>query len=253
MDGYKYIFDDAENEYKKVGDKLDNFRFSRNIYGFCINGCEIDNQALNYAKSINNDLCNRFLDQPKGIIGYKGHENEYTKIDDLDSKHILQLTYLFDKIGLSLNNIVEIGGGFGNMYRLCNNIVKYNSWDIIDLPHMLKLQKYYLIHETKDISNINFINCYDIICYKNKIELLIGIHSISEFSWDIFLNYFNNVILKSKYFYLGYNKNCPSPELIQYKLNHILNNGFNKVDSFDYTEHPCGANVSYTLFINKSF
>jgi hypothetical protein len=81
--------------------------------------------------------------------------------------------------------------------------------------------------------------------------LVIGTHSVSEFSWDIFINYFNNVILKSKHFYMGYNKNCPDPTLIKNKLIYILNNGFTILKKFDYTEIPYGANVSYTLFINN--
>ena len=50
---------------------------------------------------------------------------------------------------------------------------------------------------------------------------------------------------------MGYNKNCPSPALINNKLMYILNNGFTVVKKFDYTEIPHGANVSYTLFINR--
>lgn len=251
MEGYKQIFDNAEIEYsKKTISQLERFRYSSNIYGFCINQGLQDQQSLDYARDINIDLFNTFVSQPKGIIGYKGHENEYTKIDDLDSKHILILTFLFNNFDTSFNKIVEIGGGFGNMYRLCNNIINFNSWDIIDLPHILELQKFYLENEIKDISKINFINAHNNINYNDKIDLVIGTHSLSEFSWEIFINYFNNIILNSKYFYIGYNKNCPNPALINKKIQHILNNGFKIIKNFDYTEIPHGANVSYTLFLN---
>jgi len=252
MEGYKYIFDDAENKYKITGSKFDDFRYARDIYGFCINEGDIDNQSLSYADTVNKNLCNLFLQQPKSLIGYKGHENEYVKIDDLDSKHIFFLTYLFDGTDLSFNRIVEIGGGFGNMCRLSNNIVKYDNWDIVDLPHMLELQKFYLENEIKDISKISFINAHESIFYKNTIDLVIGTHSVSEFSWDIFLNYFNCIISKSTYFYMGYNKYCPDPILISNKVDYILNNGFKIIKSFDYTEIPHGANVSYTLFKNSN-
>jgi len=250
QNGFLKIFEDAENIYKNTGPKFEDFRFSTNIYGFCINGGYIDNQAMSYAKIINAELCQKFVDQPKSLVGYKGHEDEYTKHDDLDSKHILMLTYLFNDNNTEFNRIVEIGGGFGNMYRLCNNIVKYNNWDIVDLPHMLELQKFYLEHEIADISKINFIDAHQKVSY-NNIDLVIGTHSVSEFSWEIFLDYFRNVISKSKFFYMGYNKNCPSPVLINNKLMYILNNGFTVVKNFDYTEIPHGANVSYTLFINR--
>lgn len=252
MEGYKYIFNDAENKYLITGAKLSNFRNSRDIYGFCINAGSTDNQALNYAREINNDLYNKFINQPKGYFGYDGHEDEYIKIDDLDSKHILMLTYLFDNNSLSFNKIVEIGGGFGNMCRLCKNIINFNSWDIIDIPHMLELQKYYLENEIYDVSNINFINAHSDIKYRDVIDLVIGTHSVSEFDLETFFNYFRNVILKSKYFYMGYNKECPNPGLINKKIDFILNNGFARIKNFDYTEFPHGAKVSYTLFINNN-
>ena len=136
------------------------------------------------------------------------------------------------------------------MRRLCNNIISYETWDIVDIPHMLELQKYYLKNEIGDISKINFIDAHLNKKYEyNEIDLVIGTHSVSEFSWYIFINYFNNVISKSKYFYFGFNKNCPSPELINMKLRYILNNGFILEDKFEYTE-PLGANVSYCLYKN---
>ena len=254
MDGFKNIFDGAENKYSNVGPSLENFRCTRDIYGFCVNEGNTDEQALNYARNINNNLCNSFLNQPKGLFGYKGHENKYIKIDDLDSKHILMLTILLDNNTTNYSKVVEIGGGFGNMCRLSNNIISYDSWDIIDLPHMLELQSYYLKNEIEDISKINFIDAHSNKNYTNNtVDLVIGTHSVSEFSWDIFINYFNNVISKSKYFYYGYNKHCPNPELINMKLNYILNNGFTFIKGFDYTEIPHGANVSYTLLINNKF
>jgi hypothetical protein len=252
MEGYKYIFDDAENKYSKVGPNLENFRFTRDIYGFCVNEGDVDEQSLNYARNINSNLCNIFLNQPKGLFGYKGNENKYIKIDDLDSKHIMQLTFLLDNNATNYSKIVEIGGGFGNMCRLSNNIISYDSWDIIDLPHMLEVQNYYLKNEIKDISKINFIDAHSNKNYTNAaIDLVIGTHSVSEFSWGIFINYFNNVISKSKYFYYGYNKNSPNPQIINMKLNYLLNNGFTCIKKFDYAEITHGANVSYTLLINN--
>jgi hypothetical protein len=251
--GFLYIFEEAANIYKNTGPKFEDFRFSRDIYGFCINEGYIDNQAMSYAKMINAELYKKFLDQPKSLVGYKGHEHEYTQHDDLDSKHIMQLTFLFNNSNMEFNRIVEIGGGFGNMCRLCNNIIKYNNWDIIDLPHMLELQKFYLENEMENMSKIKFVDAHEKVSYNNSVDLVIGTHSVSEFSWEIFLDYFRNVISKSKYFFMGYNKNCPSPALINYKLTYLLNHGFTIVKNFDYTEIPHGANVSYTLYMNNTF
>jgi hypothetical protein len=253
MEGFKSIFDEAEKEYAESSSKLESFRYVRNLYGFCINEGGRDEQALNYALNLNKELYERFISQPKGLVGYKNNEEKYLPIDDLDSKHILQLTFLFNNNKINYNRIVEIGGGFGNMARLINNIITYNSWDIIDIPHMLELQKYYLTTEITHVSKINFINGYSDIKYdKTPIDLVIGTHSISEFSWDIFCNYFQNVIKYSNYLYIGYNKNCPSPQLINAKLDYIKTNGFVLEKKFDYTEAPHGANVSYSLYKNVS-
>jgi len=251
MDGYKYIFDEAQINYSKNEDTLhlEKFRYMRHMYGFCINEGDVDNQALGYAKEINSELCDRFMSQPKGLTGYKHNEEKYLRLDDLDCKHVLQLTFLFNNNNAKWNRIVEIGGGFGNMARLCKHIVHYDNWDIIDIPHMSLLQKYYLENELSDISNIHFIDTNKHIDYKDvSIDLVIATHSVSELSWDYFYAYFNNVIKYSNYFYFGFNKNCPSPDLINKKIEHVETNGFILEKKFDYTEHPHGANVSYSLY-----
>ena len=94
-----------------------------------------------------------------------------------------------------------------------------------------------------------FIDTNKHIDYKDvSIDLVIATHSVSELSWDYFYAYFNNVIKYSNYFYFGFNKNCPSPDLINKKIEHVETNGFILEKKFDYTEHPHGANVSYSLY-----
>lgn len=253
MDGFKSFFTDAEKNYKNSKVDLENFRSNRSCYGFCMNEGGFDGQAINYAMNINKDLCAKFMNQPKSKIGYED-KDKYVKIDDSDSKHILILTFLFNDATDKYKKIVEIGGGFGNMCRLCNNIITFTQWDIIDIPHMLELQKFYLENEIapSEVSQINFIDAYSNKKYEN-LDLVIGTHSVSEFSWEDFVNYFNNVIANSKYFYMGYNKMCPSPFLINKKLEFIYSNNFILEKNFDYTEIPHGAHVSYTLFKNKKY
>ena len=253
MNGFKYIFDDAEEVYKHSEKKMENFRYNRSVYGFCINEGGLDEQSIQYAKQVNQSLCEKFIERSKSVLGYKDNEEKYLPIDDLDSKHILHLTFLFNHKKKRYNRIVEIGGGFGNMARLCFGIITYHNWDIIDIPHMSELQKYYLENEIQDISKFQFVSAYSNANYKETpIDLVIGTHSVSEFSWDIFLNYFENVIQYSEYFYMGYQKYSPSPELIQNKVNYILTNGFVVEKNYEYVERT-GANVGYTLYKNTRF
>ena len=107
-DVFKYIFSDAENTYSKKGSSLDNFRFARDLYGFCINVGNRDEQALNIADNINKELYTKFIFQPKSALGYKGNEENYEAIDDLDSKHIMMLTFLLNNNKTDYNKIVEI-------------------------------------------------------------------------------------------------------------------------------------------------
>lgn len=256
-EGYKYIFDQAIQAYHDQGSQLESFRHSKHseLYGFLINGSERDEQSLELAKQINCKWYDLFMTRnKKGYTGYLGCEEKYNPIDDLDSKHILILTFLLNK-NLDIKNIVEIGGGFGNMIRLLTHIdFEYTNWNIIDLPHINILQEYYLKHEITSLEKITFTDCdsIDLEQYnKKQIDLVIGIHSLSELSLDYFIIYFNHIIQYSKYLYLGYNENCPSPQLIQYKLQYILANGFEKIDSLRYKEKH-GASVSYTLFRNTA-
>jgi hypothetical protein len=162
----------------------------------------------------------------------------------------LYLLY-YSTIILILKNIVEIGGGYGNCIRLSEDIIYYDNWKLIDIPHMLDLQRYYLKNEIGDISKIEFIdgtkNNYNFS--NNEIDLVFAAHSLSELDWTTFINYMENIVIHSKYLFLGYNKNCPSPELISNKLKYIQNSHLIKVNNFDYSEKT-GANVSYTLFKN---
>ena len=65
---------------------------------------------------------------------------------------------------------------------------------------------------------------------QKSFDLVIGTHSLSEFSFDVFYSYFTNIIVKSKYLFYCYHNTRPSPELIQTKL-HIIQTKFKLVKS----------------------
>jgi hypothetical protein len=246
MSGYKSIFTNAEQAYNNSTKSLEDFKYNRKVYGFCINEELADDHSLGLSREINAELTEQFMKQPKGLTGFKGHEDKYTPIDDIDGKHILQLTFLFNT-KRSYNHIVEIGGGYGNMARLCNNIVQYTQWDIIDIPHMSEIQEFYLKNEIKDVSKFRFLSAYSNVEYsKAPIDLVIATHSLSELAIDDFCNYFNNVIKYSKFIFYGFNVSCPSPALIQTKFNYLLENGFVVENVYQYKERQ-GADVVYAL------
>jgi putative sugar O-methyltransferase len=72
-------------------------------------------------------------------------------------------------------NIVEIGGGYGGQCMVHGAMFGFNSWTIVDLPEVIKLQKRYL----HDKSNINYISCYDVTDNINC-DLTISNYAFSE-------------------------------------------------------------------------
>ena len=77
-------------------------------------------------------------------------------LDNLDSRHYMMSCFVYDYFkqnNISLTNILEIGGGFGNWSYINENIMKYNKWTIIDLDFVIKLQKWFLEKELIDINN----------------------------------------------------------------------------------------------------
>jgi hypothetical protein len=74
-------------------------------------------------------------------------------------------------------------------------------------------------------------------------DLVIGTHSLSEFSFDIFYSYFKKIISKTKYFFYCYHNTSPSIDLISAKLD-IIKTKFKPIVSI-LSE---GGNVTNCLY-----
>lgn len=222
LDGFKYVFDKSEYLFNNnISVDFSKFREEGDIWWFLLGNDLHDFDALSKANNINTELFSKYLSVPKSDLGYTDNV-KYKFMDVADSRHIMMSCLIFSQKN-DFNNIVELGGGYGNWYRLNKDIVNHNSWSIIDLPFVLELQKWYLSNEVKDLSKVNFFSPDD---YKKelsnkKIDLVIAAHSLSELSWNIFLDYFNFLILKTEYlFYASHVNNC-GEELLNMKKNEI--------------------------------
>jgi hypothetical protein len=213
MEGYKPVFDAAEREFQTTGAQFETFRDNGTVYGFIHNRDNPpDEEAIAIAKNINLDLFNRYMERnaSKKILGYSSippnaHYNE------LDTRHIMMSVILFNLLP-PVKSIVEIGGGFGNWVWLNTGIQTFDSWTIIDLPHVGTLQKWYL-----DQNNIqcSLVSAND---YKpGGYDLVIGSHSLSEFSIEVFTHYFIQIVTHCKYFFYAHHIYGPAPELIREK------------------------------------
>lgn len=251
MDGYSHIFNSAEKAFEQIqnnySNQLKNFHNEKALFGFIDNGDEApDEEALSIANSINPSLVNRYLSilQKRKVIGYPdSYQMKYPNCNHLDSRHIMMLTILFSNIPEDIQSVIEIGGGYGNMFYLQNQIGNFNKWKIIDLPHLGLLQDWCCKELEIDTTKYEIISAYN---YESqKADLVIGTHSLSEFSLQIFQDYFDKIIQYSKYLFISYHKRLPDIHLIQTKIN-MIHSKFELLCSFD-SEQGNVANSLYRL------
>ena len=258
MNGYKEIFDTAIYHFDNIVKSEDinkvfnNFRRSYQIYGFIDNGDkQADEEAVAISKSIDNELFQIYYEYitNKKIIGYGDYLPINATFSQLDSRHIMMSIILFSNIKDNINNILEIGGGYGGWLHLNNNIQNFKKWYILDLMHLNLLQEWYLSNQEinrdkyKLFSNNDYSKLLDI-----KYDLILGTHSLSEFSIDIFNEYYEKLVKNTKYLFYAYHRFLPSIELINTKIN-IIEQNFNLIINV-ISEN---GNVYNCLYINKIF
>ena len=210
----------------------------RDEFCFLVNNNPIpDGEALQIGRTINESLFNEYLNLNKSKLGY-GDNVKYSPLDNLDSRHYMMscfITNYFRKNNLSLSNILEIGGGFGNWCYINESIMNFNKWTIIDFDFVISLQKWFLQKEMNDFDKILFVDTNNIDKISNDgglYDIVICAHSLSETSKDNFDNYLKNILIdKTKYLFYGYHTTLPNENLIKYKKNKI-DEYFDIVDSF---------------------
>ncbi len=209
-----------------------------------------DQEALDISKSIDSVLFEAYLKKEKPLTGYS-NKDCYVPLDEIDSRHIMMSSIIFSKLGTQVDNIVEIGAGFGNWVRLNHGIINYNSWTMIDLEFVTKLQKWYVNQTVRNTSNIHYISS-DTEQYNKWIEnpitidLVIGAHSLSEFSLPVFETYYNDILAKTKYLFYATHNTKPAKSLVVEKLK-MLDKLFNPIISIKSK----GGKVSNILYQRK--
>jgi hypothetical protein len=255
MEGYSSIFNDAESKFKTYSEHNDvnpvfqSFRVQRDFFGFIDNGdIPPDEEAITIAKSINTNIFDYYMNQIKNrkLIGYEGSTSNYAGFTHVDSRHIMMNTIIYHVINENkLKNIIEIGGGFANWLYLNRNR-PITKWTIIDLPHIIQLQKWCLDQHTIPGSMYQLLSAYDYeeASYK-EYDIVIGTHSLSEFSLDVFINYFNKIIRQSTYLFYCYHK-WAHYEMVNLKRQ-LIDQHFDLL----YEIPTENGNVSNCLFVNR--
>ena len=95
------------------------------------------------------------------------------------AQHCFYLNVMFKHLKLEItdfDHITDVGGGYGNFYRMANKLGYRGTFDIVDFPIMHKIQEHYLTELELDLPN--FIEM-EKISPKGK-SILFGFHSINE-------------------------------------------------------------------------
>ena len=211
MLGYKKIFDDCS---RKTDVDYDEFRSSQRFYFVCNNEIESVSKYLTIAHDTNADLYKKYLLIEKPTKGYKN--SDFVVFDNLDAQHLMLSTWVFDKITIKNKTVIEIGGGFGNFFRI-NQWQPFNQWIIYDLPFVQELQKWYLSDILTD--RLKYAKAYTettTIDVVDNVQLALVVHSLSEFDIDTFINYLP-ILTKCNYILYVKNNEYPCKQLLNIK------------------------------------
>lgn len=95
--------------------------------------------------------------------------------------HAYSLQILMDNLGIELqefDEVIEFGGGYGNMCRLFKRWGQKENYYIYDIPELTQIQRYYLNQNV--VENVEFKNGFDKIHLTTKNTLFIGMWSLTE-------------------------------------------------------------------------
>lgn len=125
-----------------------------------------------------------------------------------------------------INSIFEFGAGYGNLCKLIKRFGFSGKYYSYDLPFFIELQKYYL-------SNLNlYDNFIEYDCEKIKVDLFIGLWSITESSIEVRNKIFDNVDFD--YCLIAYAPNEVYDSIINSEYIRQFKNSNDDIQWFDY-------------------
>lgn len=104
--------------------------------------------------------------------------------------HAYSLKLFFDYVGaIKSPDVIEIGAGYGSLYRLFRNLSIDREYIIFDFPEFLALQKFYFLQSGFDIQKVSFCSQYEQINrmprLANSCLMLIALWSLSEMPLEL--------------------------------------------------------------------
>ena len=221
------LFETYKNEGNDLTSLFEHFRQRLDIFHFIGGGDdnEPSDLPISISKGINSELYEKYVSNCKTqkLLGYGDRSPTYGDYNNLDCFHIMMSVVVFHTIKGRLPHIVEIGGGYGNWLRLNSGVQDFDTWYIVDLPYINLLQDWYLSNQGVERTKYQLLSCCDYSALDAvDIDLVIAAHSLSEFSFDVFSEYFEKVVSRSKYFFYSYHIYLPDENLVRMKMDVIL-------------------------------
>jgi hypothetical protein len=121
-------------------------------------------------------------DKLKEFVLKPNNHSIYSESSTNNLHHAYSLQILIENTGYRLNefdDIVEFGGGYGNVCRLFNVWGHNKSYYLYDIPELIQIQKYYL-EKNNCLDNISYKTGFDVIDTVNGNSLFLGMWSLSE-------------------------------------------------------------------------
>ena len=164
---------DIEREFEDKNDFLRHTMISRTISP---NNRQVTQKYLDHVREDFNCAINilpKLIDSPVGGVitteGYSQGTAQHCHYLNIMLKHLkLQIT--------DFDHITDVGGGYGNFYRIAKNLGYQGKFDIVDFPIMHKIQEYYLTELGLDLPNLIEMENIN----PTGKSILFGFHSINE-------------------------------------------------------------------------
>jgi putative sugar O-methyltransferase len=101
-------------------------------------------------------------------------------------------------------SIAEIGAGYGGLCKVFSSFVNFETYTLVDLPEPSKLSKKYLSLFDDLKNKVVYTDTNSLFSFEN-LDLVISNYAFSECSKPAQIVYYNDIIKKSKRFYIVYN------------------------------------------------
>lgn len=134
----------------------------------------------------------------------------FPSISTMTVQHIYYIELINEYLGVDLfdseiKNVVEFGGGYGNLCRICSMLGYQGNYHIIDFPEMHQIQEFYTEFYNKNTKN-HSINSFEDIGCLNGASIFVATFSLNETTIDFRLS-IEKFLYEFDYIFIAYNRN----------------------------------------------